>query len=61
MGKKARLKIVPKRPGDQKATHANIDKIRSAIGWQPKTSLKEGLKRMVDWYLSDVKGKLDWV
>lgn len=50
MGKKAHLKIVPQRPGDQKATHANIDKIRSTLGWEPKTGLREGLSRMVDWW-----------
>ena len=60
MGKKADLKTVPQRLGDQKATHANIDKIGSAIGWEPKTSLKEGLTKMVDWYRSEVKGKIDW-
>ena len=61
MGKKANLKIVPQRLGDQKATHANIDKIGSALGWVPKTSLKDGLTKMVDWYMSEVKGKIDWV
>ncbi len=61
MGKKARLKMVPARPGDQKATHANIDKIRSRLGWEPKTSLRDGLERMVEWYMRDVRGKVDWV
>ncbi|MDE0769839.1 MAG: NAD-dependent epimerase/dehydratase family protein [Opitutaceae bacterium] len=61
MGKQANLKIVPQRLGDQKATHANIDKIGSALGWAPKTSLKAGLTKMVDWYMSEVKGKIDWV
>lgn len=56
MGKKANLKIVPQRLGDQKATHANIDKIGSALGWAPKTSLKDGLTKMIDWYMSEVKG-----
>ncbi len=56
MGKKAKLKIVPSRPGDQKATHANIDKIRSTLGWEPKTALREGLGRMIDWYQSEVHG-----
>lgn len=60
MGKKARLKTLPARPGDQKATHANIDKIRSRLGWEPSTSLQEGLERMVKWYGDEVKGKIDW-
>lgn len=61
MGKEARLKMVPARPGDQLATHANIDKIRSRLGWEPKTSLRDGLERMVEWYMREVKGKIDWV
>ena len=57
---KADLKLVSQRLGDQKATHANIDRIRSAFGWEPKTSLKEGLTKMVDWYFGEVKGRIDW-
>lgn len=55
MGKKARAVKLPARPGDQKATHANIDKIRSRLGWEPKTSLREGLERMVAWYKTEVR------
>lgn len=60
MGKKARVKILPPRPGDQAATHANIEKIRKTLGWEPKTSLRDGLERMVKWYMDGVHGKLDW-
>ncbi len=47
MGRKAKINVVPARSGDQMATHANIDKIRSTLGWEPKTSLREGLERVV--------------
>ena len=60
MGKEAKIEIVPARPGDQAATHANIDKIRSTLDWEPKTHLREGIERMVAWYMGDVHGKLDW-
>ena len=59
MGKKARIAILPARPGDQKATHANIEKIRSRLGWEPKTSLREGLEKMVAWYRAEIRGKID--
>ncbi len=59
MGKKARIVELPSRPGDQKATHANIDKIRSRLGWRPKTSLREGLEKMVAWYRAEIRGKSD--
>lgn len=55
MGKKARIVTLPARPGDQKATHANIDKIRSRLGWSPKTPLRAGLEKMVDWYRGEVR------
>ncbi len=61
MGKRARIKILPPRPGDQAATHANIEKIRKTLGWEPRTSLKVGLERMVNWYMDEVHGKIDWV
>lgn len=60
MGKKARIEMLPPRPGDQAATHANIEKIRRVLGWVPKTGLSEGLERMVRWYRDEVHGKLDW-
>ncbi len=60
MGRKARIKMLPPRPGDQAATHANIEKIRKTLGWEPKTSLGLGLERMVKWYLDEVRGKMDW-
>ena len=60
MGRKARIVSLPARPGDQKATHANIEKIKSRLSWCPKTSLRVGLERMVDWYKSEIRGKIDW-
>ena len=36
-------------PGDQFGIYADISKITNEIGWTPKFSLAEGLKRMADW------------
>jgi nucleoside-diphosphate-sugar epimerase len=30
-------------------THAAIDAIRSAIGWEPKVPLETGLMRLCEW------------
>lgn len=57
MGKKAKIKIIPKRLGDQLETGAKIDKARDMLGYEPKTSLKEGLKKEIDWYGEFVYGK----
>ncbi|HSD13768.1 MAG TPA: NAD-dependent epimerase/dehydratase family protein [Flavobacterium sp.] len=41
----------PPRKGDQQRTAAVIDKARTLLGYEPKTTLKEGLQKQVDWYL----------
>lgn len=38
-------------PGDTFGIFADISAIREDIGWEPKTSLPVGLKRMVEWAL----------
>ncbi|HEU4791576.1 MAG TPA: NAD-dependent epimerase/dehydratase family protein [Flavobacterium sp.] len=50
LNKKIDLKIVEARTGDQLRTKAVIDKARKLLGYNPKTSLYEGLKAQVEWY-----------
>ncbi len=49
LGKKARIRMGPARPGDQRYTGADTSKIRRHLGWEPKVGLDEGLKRQIDW------------
>lgn len=37
---------IPKRPGEPDVTFANISRIKSELGWQPKVSFEEGVKRI---------------
>ena len=60
MGEKVSTKLLPARPGDQLATHANIDKARELLGYQPSTSPRQGLERMVSWYMESIHGKVDY-
>lgn len=39
---------IPKRPGEPKVTHADILKIKTALGWAPKVSFEEGVGIMLD-------------
>ena len=39
--------------GDIKMTFSNTNKAKKLINWKPKTSLKEGIKKFVDWYKSN--------
>jgi len=38
---------IPKRPGEPDCTHADISKIRKLLGWEPKFSIEEGVKVML--------------
>jgi UDP-glucuronate 4-epimerase len=40
----------PIKPEDVPATFASIDLLREAVGFQPETSIKEGLQKFADWY-----------
>ena len=46
---KMNYRQLPSRVSDQKIFVADITKIHEAIGWQPKISAKEGIKRMIAW------------
>ena len=49
VGRKARFRIVPPRPGDQVETRAHIEKARTLLGYAPRTALVDGLERHVAW------------
>lgn len=38
------------RPGDVRHSEADISKIKAKLGFEPKTSFKEGLTETVEWY-----------
>ena len=50
VGRRVKVDRKPKRAGDQKATHANIEKARRVLGYDPATTPREGLERTVEWY-----------
>ena len=51
VGKKAIKEYLPMQPGDVKKTFANIDKAGESLGFVPTTSIEEGVKKFVDWYI----------
>lgn len=48
-GRKARVHQEPARRGDQACTCADTTKIRRQFGWQPRTTLDEGLAQQWHW------------
>ena len=51
LGKKAQKNMLPLQLGDVPETSANIDDLVSDVGYRPATSVEEGVRRFVDWYL----------
>ena len=49
LGKKAVIEQQPMQPGDVDITFANIGKAQKLLGYQPTTSIEEGLKEFVSW------------
>jgi UDP-glucuronate 4-epimerase len=50
LGKKVQLQRLPRRPGDQLSTQANIAKARSVLGYSPHVPPTTGLAATVTWY-----------
>ncbi len=50
LGLKAEKTMLPIQPGDVVKTWASTKKLNQAIGYQPKTSISDGIKRFVEWY-----------
>lgn len=51
LGKKASLSMHPMPPGDVPITYADISKSQKILGFQPKTPLREGLKKFTEWFV----------
>ena len=50
LGVKPELEMLPMQPGDVLATYASIDKLRAAVGYEPKTTIREGIPVFAEWY-----------
>ena len=50
LGMKAKLEMLPMQAGDVMATEADTRALEEFTGFRPKTSVREGVKRFVEWY-----------
>ena len=50
LGKKAIKKMMGMQAGDVKTTSADTSELNQWVNFKPNTSIKEGVKRFVDWY-----------
>jgi UDP-glucuronate 4-epimerase len=52
LGGTAQKNFLPLQAGDVLETYADVDDLRSTVGFAPSTPVKEGVRRFVDWYRS---------
>lgn len=50
IGKKAIKHLLPMQPGDVEATYASVADLKKAVGFEPETSLSDGIKQFIDWF-----------
>jgi UDP-glucuronate 4-epimerase len=52
LGKTAEKNFLPLQAGDVVSTYADVTDLMRDVGFQPTTSLKDGIYKFVDWYLN---------
>jgi UDP-glucuronate 4-epimerase len=55
LNKKAQRNLMPMQPGDVHKTFANVQDLKNNVGYQPKTSITQGVNNFIDWYISYYK------
>lgn len=59
LGKKAQKNLLPLQAGDVPDTYANVDALKNDVNYSPSTSVEEGIKYFVDWYMQYYTGHLN--
>jgi UDP-glucuronate 4-epimerase len=50
LGKRAIVRLEPMQKGDVARTYADIEESRRDLGFQPSTTIAEGVPRFIDWF-----------
>ena len=50
LGVEPKMEMLPMQPGDVYATFASVDKLHAAVGYEPKTTIKEGIPVFAKWF-----------
>ena len=50
LGIEPKIKQLPMQPGDVDRTYADVSKAKKLIGYEPKTTFKQGIENFVKWY-----------
>lgn len=52
LGKTAQKQLLPLQPGDVENTYADVSALSRDTGYQPTTSIQQGVEQFVAWYQS---------
>ena len=52
LGKKAEKILMPMQPGDVHRTYADVEPLKSELGYDPATPIETGVNNFIDWYVS---------
>lgn len=52
LGVEAKRELLPLQPGDVPATFASSAALEAAVGYRPATTVRDGVRQFVEWYLS---------
>jgi nucleoside-diphosphate-sugar epimerase len=55
-GSASELTFLPLPQDDPRRRRPRLDKAKAILGWEPKVTLEEGLKRVVEWFMEDSRG-----
>jgi len=53
LGRKAQVEYHPFHPADMLANQADVSKAKKLLGWKPQVGLREGMGKVVEWYLAE--------
>jgi UDP-glucuronate 4-epimerase len=53
LGKQARIRSLPAQPGDVEQTWADVSLAARELGYAPRVSIEDGLRRFAQWYLAE--------
>ena len=50
LGRKAIMEMLPLQPGDVPDTVADVSELQNVVGYKPRVTVEEGVRKFVDWY-----------
>lgn len=50
LGVEPKMEMLPMQPGDVYATYASVEKLNKAVGYEPRTTIREGIPVFAKWY-----------